>query len=153
MTGGRLKRAQPYLNKDEPFMFTYGDGVSNIDINALMDFHKKHDKLITMTSVQPEGRFGAMRIGEDMTVSSFEEKPEGEGGWINGGFFVCEPKVLDYIKGDETMFEREPLKMLVRDRQLVAYKHKGFWQCMDTLRDKRMLENMWETENPRWKIW
>lgn len=153
MTGGRLKRAQPYLNQEEPFMFTYGDGVSNIDINALMDFHKKHDKLITMTSVQPEGRFGAMRIGEDMTVSSFEEKPEGEGGWINGGFFVCEPKVLDYIKGDETMFEREPLNMLVRDRQLVAYKHKGFWQCMDTLRDKRMLESMWETEKPRWKIW
>ncbi|MEK6476691.1 glucose-1-phosphate cytidylyltransferase [Catalinimonas sp. 4WD22] len=153
MTGGRLKRAQPYLNQDEPFMFTYGDGVSNIDIKALVDFHKKHDKLITMTSVQPEGRFGAMRIGEDMTVSSFEEKPEGEGGWINGGFFVCEPKVLDYIKGDETMFEREPLNMLVRDRQLVAYKHKGFWQCMDTLRDKRMLENMWETEKPRWKIW
>lgn len=153
MTGGRLKRARPYLNENEPFMFTYGDGVANIDIQALVDFHQKHDKLITMSSVQPEGRFGAMKIADDMTVNSFEEKPEGEGGWINGGFFVCEPKVLDYIKGDETMFEREPLNMLVRDRQLVAYKHKGFWQCMDTLRDKRMLENMWEDENPRWKIW
>lgn len=152
MTGGRLKRALPYLN-DEPFMFTYGDGVCNVDIKALVEFHKQHDKLITMTAVQPEGRFGAMKIGDDMAVNSFEEKPEGEGGWINGGFFVCEPKVLEYIKGDETMFEREPLNMLVRDRQLVAYKHKGFWQCMDTLRDKRMLENMWEEENPRWKIW
>jgi glucose-1-phosphate cytidylyltransferase len=152
MTGGRLKRAQPYIN-GEPFMFTYGDGVANIDIPKLVDFHKSHRKLITMTSVQPEGRFGAMKIENDMRVSSFEEKPEGEGGWINGGFFVCQPEVLDYIAGDNIMFEREPLNQLVQDQQLMAYKHKGFWQSMDTLRDKRRLEEMWATENARWKIW
>ncbi len=152
MTGGRLKRAKPYLN-GEPFMFTYGDGVANIDIPELVDFHKSHQKLITMTSVQPEGRFGAMRIENDMQVSSFEEKPEGEGGWINGGFFVCQPEVLDYIAGDDIMFERQPLNQLVKDQQLMAYKHKGFWQSMDTLRDRRRLEDMWASENARWKIW
>jgi glucose-1-phosphate cytidylyltransferase len=152
MTGGRLKRAKPYLN-GEAFMFTYGDGVANIDIPKLVEFHKNHQKLITMTSVQPEGRFGAMRIENDMQVSSFEEKPEGEGGWINGGFFVCQPEVLDYIDGDEIMFERQPLNQLVKDQQLMAYKHKGFWQSMDTLRDRRRLEEMWATENARWKIW
>jgi glucose-1-phosphate cytidylyltransferase len=152
MTGGRLKRAKPYLN-GEPFMFTYGDGVANIDISKLVEFHKSHQKLITMTSVQPEGRFGAMRIEEDLQVSSFEEKPEGEGGWINGGFFVCQPEVLNYIAGDDIMFERQPLNQLVKDQQLMAYKHKGFWQSMDTLRDRRRLEEMWAAENARWKIW
>jgi glucose-1-phosphate cytidylyltransferase len=152
MTGGRLKRAKPYIN-GEPFMFTYGDGVANINIPKLVDFHKGHQKLITMTAVQPEGRFGAMKIENDLLVSSFEEKPEGEGGWINGGFFVCQPEVLDYITGDHIMFEREPLNQLVKDQQLMAYKHKGFWQSMDTLRDKRRLEEMWAAENARWKIW
>ena len=152
MTGGRLKRAKPYLN-DEPFMFTYGDGVANVDLRQLVDFHQKHGKLVTMTAVQPEGRFGAMRIEKDQRVSSFEEKPEGEGGWINGGFFVCQPETLDYIAGDEVMFEQAPLNDLVRDEQLVAYRHHGFWQAMDTLRDKRRLEAMWEAGNPKWKIW
>ena len=152
MTGGRLKRAKPYLN-GEPFMFTYGDGVANIDIPKLVDFHKSHKKLITLTSVQPEGRFGAMHIEDNMQVKSFEEKPEGEGGWINGGFFVCQPEVLDYIAGDDIMFERQPLNQLVKDQQLMAYKHKGFWQSMDTLRDKHRLEDMWASENARWKIW
>ena len=142
MTGGRLKRAKPYLN-DEPFLFTYGDGVSNVDIAALVEFHQSHGKLATMTAVQPEGRFGAMTFGENALVQSFEEKPEGEGGWINGGFFVCQPEALDYIDGDHIMFEREPMRRLVQDGQLAAYKHHRFWQCMDTLRDKRMLEDMW----------
>ncbi len=152
MTGGRLKRAKQYLN-GEPFMFTYGDGVANVDIEKLVAFHKNHDKLVTMTAVQPEGRFGAMRIEPDQRVSSFEEKPEGEGGWINGGFFVCQPDMLDYIAGDEQMFEHKPLNDLVRAEQLVAYKHHGFWQAMDTLRDKRRLEGMWEDNNAKWKIW
>ena len=152
MTGGRLKRAKEYIG-NEPFMFTYGDGVANVDITKLTDFHQAHGKLITMTAVQPEGRFGAMRIEPDQRVSSFEEKPEGEGGWINGGFFVCQPEVLDYIGGDEHMFEHAPLNNLVRDQQLVAYKHHGFWQAMDTLRDKRRLEKMWEDDNATWKIW
>ena len=152
MTGGRLKRAKPYLD-DEPFMFTYGDGVANVNLRQLVDFHQEHQKLVTMTAVQPEGRFGAMRIESDQRVSSFEEKPEGEGGWINGGFFVCQPGVLDYIDGDEIMFEQAPLNHLVRDQQLVAYRHHGFWQAMDTLRDKRRLESMWEAGNPKWKIW
>ncbi|MFP4088890.1 MAG: glucose-1-phosphate cytidylyltransferase [Cyclobacteriaceae bacterium] len=152
MTGGRLKRAKEYIG-DEPFMFTYGDGVSNINIPELLDFHHSHDKLITMTAVQPEGRFGSINIGEDTVVHGFEEKPQGEGGWINGGFFVCQPEVLNYISGDDIMFEREPLNALVQDRQLLAYKHKGFWQCMDTLRDKRTLEDMWLRSQARWKIW
>ncbi|MEM9671276.1 MAG: glucose-1-phosphate cytidylyltransferase [Bacteroidota bacterium] len=152
MTGGRLKRAKPYLN-DEPFMFTYGDGVSNVNIKELASFHQNHGKLVTMTAVQPEGRFGAMKFGENQLVQSFEEKPEGEGGWINGGFFVCQPEALNYIEGDHIMFEREPMHQIVNDGQLVAYKHHQFWQCMDTLRDKRMLETMWSEGQPRWKIW
>ncbi len=152
MTGGRLKRAKPYLN-NEPFMFTYGDGVSDVNIKELVDFHQNHGKLVTMTAVQPEGRFGAMKFDENQVVESFEEKPEGEGGWINGGFFVCQPEALDYVAGDHIMFEREPMRQLVADSQLTAYKHYQFWQCMDTLRDKRTLENLWSEGNPQWKIW
>lgn len=151
MTGGRLSHAKKYIG-DEPFMFTYGDGVANVDISKLVEFHKSHGKLATMTSVQPEGRYGAMETNENDIVTSFKEKPKGDGHFINGGFFVCQPEVLDYIDGDHQMFEREPMEKLVDDLQLATYKHYGFWQCMDTQRDKRLLEDLWDTE-PKWKIW
>ncbi len=151
MTGGRLKRAKELIG-DEPFLFTYGDGVSNIDVTAVVDFHKKHGKLCTMTSVQPEGRYGAMTIADDNQVTSFKEKPKGDGGFINGGYFVCQPEVLDYIAGDEQMFENDPLEQIAKDGELMTHKHEGFWQCMDTLRDKRFLEKEWD-KDPKWKIW
>ncbi len=153
MTGGRVKRVQKYVG-DEPFMLTYGDGVADIDINELLTFHKKHGKAITMTSVQPEGRFGALRIAENARVESFQEKPKGDGSWINGGFFVCEPKVFDYItNGDPTIFERTPLENLARDGELYAYKHRGFWKPMDTLRDKFQLEQLIEEGTAPWVKW
>lgn len=151
MTGGRLKRAKEIIG-DEPFLFTYGDGVSNIDISGVVDFHKKHGKLCTMTSVQPEGRYGAMTIAEDNQVTSFKEKPKGDGGFINAGYFVCQPEVLDYIEGDHQMFENDPLEQIAKDGELMTHKHDGFWQCMDTLRDKRFLEKEWD-KDPKWKIW
>lgn len=151
MTGGRLKRAKEYVG-NEPFMFTYGDGVGKINIKELADFHKEKGKLVTMTSVQPEGRYGALDITEEGLVTSFKEKPKGDGNYINGGFFVCQPEALDYIDGDHQMFEREPLEKICEDKQLVTYKHHGFWQCMDTMRDKRMLEELWESD-PKWKNW
>ena len=151
MTGGRVKRAQEIIN-GEPFMLTYGDGVSDINIPELVDFHKNHKRLITMTSVVPDGRFGRMQIDADNTISSFIEKPKEEN-WINGGFFVCENKVLDYItEGDASIFERKPLEALANEHQLMAYKHFGFWKCMDTLSDKNILEKMWQEGAP-WKIW
>lgn len=151
MTGGRVKRAQEILN-GEPFMLTYGDGVSDINIAELVQFHKAHKRLITMTSVVPDGRFGRMQIEADNTISSFIEKPKEEN-WINGGFFVCEYKVLDYItEGDASIFERKPLEALANEHQLMAYKHFGFWKCMDTLSDKNNLEKMWQEGAP-WKIW
>lgn len=151
MTGGRVKRAQEILN-GEPFMLTYGDGVSDINIAELAQFHKEHKRLITMTSVVPDGRFGRMQIDADNTISSFIEKPKEEN-WINGGFFVCENKVLDYItEGDASIFERKPLEALANEHQLMAYKHFGFWKCMDTLSDKNNLEKMWQEGAP-WKIW
>ncbi|MBL7799316.1 MAG: glucose-1-phosphate cytidylyltransferase [Chitinophagales bacterium] len=151
MTGGRVKRAQEILN-GEPFMLTYGDGVSDINIAELVQFHKAHKRLITMTSVVPDGRFGRMQIEADNTISSFIEKPKEEN-WINGGFFVCENKVLDYItEGDASIFERKPLEALANEHQLMAYKHFGFWKCMDTLSDKNNLEKMWQEGAP-WKIW
>jgi len=151
MTGGRVKRAQEILN-GEPFMLTYGDGVSDINIAELAQFHKEHKRLITMTSVVPDGRFGRMQIDADNTISSFIEKPKEEN-WINGGFFVCENKVLDYItEGDVSIFERKPLEALANEHQLMAYKHFGFWKCMDTLSDKNNLEKMWQEGAP-WKIW
>lgn len=151
MTGGRVKRAKEYL--DGAFMLTYGDGVADVDLRALLSFHKAHGKKITMTSVQPAGRFGALNINADGKVTSFEEKPQGDGNWINGGFFVCEPEVIDYIDGDATIFEREPLENLAQDRELHAFKHQGYWQCMDTLRDKKSLADLWKNKTAPWKIW
>ena len=136
LTGGRIKRAEQII-KEGPFMLTYGDGVSNININALIESHQKSKRFCTMTAVQPEGRFGALEFGNNQEITSFKEKPKGEVGWINGGYFVCGPEVFDYInKGDQTIFERDPLETLAKDQQLNSYKHQGFWKCMDTLRDK-----------------
>jgi len=152
MTGGRIKRAKDYIDGDT-FMLTYGDGVANVNINELVYFHKNHNGEITMTSVQPEGRFGALEIGEGSIVNSFLEKPKGDGSWINGGFFVCDKSVIDYIDGDSTIFEREPLENLAKEKKLFTYKHHGFWQCMDTMRDKEQLNRLWDTNKADWKIW
>ena len=149
MTGGRIKRAAKYIG-NESFLLTYGDGVSDIDISASIEFHKKHKKLITMTSVQPAGRFGALDIKEDNSVTSFIEKPNGDGNWINGGFFVCQPEVLNYIEDDSTVFEKEPLEKLAKNGELYTYKHYGFWQCMDTLRDKNYLNELWDSNKAPW---
>ena len=152
MTGGRLARVREYL-ADEPFMMTYGDGVGNIDIPALVDFHKQGKRLATLTSVQPAGKFGALAMHGD-AVHSFQEKPQGDGAWINAGFFVLDPGIFDYIKqGDATIWEREPLEGIARDGQLGAYKHTGFWKPMDTVRDKIELEQMWNSGKAPWKIW
>jgi len=152
MTGGRIKRAKNHIG-DSPFMLTYGDGVSDVDIKALIDFHQNHKKKITMTAVQPEGRYGALNISDNGTVKKFLEKPKGDGTWINGGFFVCEPEVLETITDDETVFEQEPLVGLANNGELFAYKHSGFWGCMDTLRDKKSLCELWESGHAPWKIW
>jgi glucose-1-phosphate cytidylyltransferase len=152
MTGGRIKRAVAVIN-NEPFMLTYGDGVSDIDIKELLAFHKKSKNLITMTSVQPEGRFGALEIADGNLVTSFREKPKGDGSWINGGYFVCQPEVLSYIENDNTVFEKEPLENLANDKQLVTYRYNGFWKCMDTLRDKIQLNEMWNAGIAKWKTW
>jgi glucose-1-phosphate cytidylyltransferase len=150
-TGGRVKRLRPYL-KNETFMLTWGDGVSNIDINELLNFHKSHGKLATITAVRPPARFGHLSFSGDR-VAQFTEKPQTAEGWINGAFFVLEPDVFDYIDDDMIHFEREPLERLAADGQLMAYKHHDFWQCMDTLRDKVRLEDLWESGNPPWKVW
>jgi glucose-1-phosphate cytidylyltransferase len=153
MTGGRIKRIQPFIG-NEPFLLTYGDGVSNVDINKLLSFHKNHGKLATLTAVQPSGKFGALELSESGTVNSFQEKPKGDGAWINGGFFVLQPQIFDYINdGDSTIWERDPLENLSKDKELIAFKHSGFWRPMDTLRDKMELEKMWNSENCEWKIW
>lgn len=153
MTGGRIKRAQEYIG-NEPFLLTYGDGVADVDINEIIKSHKEANKLVTMTAVQLSGRFGALVIKDDNMITSFMEKPKGEESWINGGFFVCEPKVFDYIKnGDSTIFEREPLEQLAKDGQLNAYKHRGFWKPMDTLKDKNDLTVMWQTNTAPWSCW
>jgi glucose-1-phosphate cytidylyltransferase len=152
MTGGRLKRAAKYLN--EPFMLTYGDGVSNVNIKELVNFHKKHDQKVTMTCVQPEARFGAVDINvENNIVKSFMEKPKGDGAWINGGFFVCDPVVFNYLDNDATIFERSPLENIAKNKLLAAYKHQGFWKPMDTLRDKNQLESQWDENKAPWKTW
>lgn len=152
LTGGRVLRARKYL-EDQPFMLTYGDGVGNVNIPELIEFHKKHKPILTLTSVQPEGRFGALNM-EGNHVTAFAEKPKGDGAWINGGFFVCEPTIFDYItEGDATIFERSPMEKLARDRQMCAYKHNGFWTPMDTLRDKHDLENKWSSGKAPWKLW
>ena len=153
MTGGRIKRAQKFIG-DESFMLTYGDGVSDVNIKELVDFHKSHNKALTMTSVQPEGRFGDLDIEKNGQVSSFVEKPKGDGHWINGGFFVCNPKVFDYItEGDTTIFEQDPLMNLAKDNEIFAYKHTGFWKPMDTLRDKISLTQMYDNNQAPWTVW
>ena len=152
MTGGRLKRVRDYLNPDEDFCFTYGDGLGDVDITKLIDFHRQQKKLATLTAMQPPGRFGSLNL-DGFQVKGFQEKPQGDGGWINGGFFVLSPKVLDIIEGDETHWEREPMEILARDGQLSAYLHKGFWQPMDTLRDRQSLEKLWSTGKAPWKMW
>ncbi len=149
MTGGRLKRVQKYVG-NETFMLTYGDGVGSIDILELLEFHKRHGKLATVTAVQPAGRFGVLEIAEHNRVLEFKEKQSGDGGWINGGFFVMQPEVFKYIENDQTVLENEPLIRLARDGQLVAYKHTGFWHPMDTLRDKNFLEEIWKTGRAPW---
>jgi len=151
MTGGRIKRVKDYIG-NETFMLTYGDGVGNINIKSLLEFHKQHGKYATLTAVQPSGRFGALDI-EDIQVKNFKEKPKGDGAWINGGFFVLEPQIFEYIEGDETIWERDPLENLAKDGQLMAYKHTGFWKPMDTLRDKIQLQKLWETNQAPWKVW
>lgn len=152
MTGGRIKRVRNFLDDDEPFCMTYGDGVADIDIAALIAFHKSHGLKATLTSVRPAGRFGATVI-DGIKVTDFMEKPAGDGAQINGGFFVLEPSVIDRIAGDSTIWEREPMESLARDGQLAAYKHDGFWQPMDTLRDKIYLEKLWNDGAAPWKIW
>jgi glucose-1-phosphate cytidylyltransferase len=156
MTGGRIKRIADHLNS-EPFCLTYGDGVSDVDISDTIKFHKEQDALVTLTAVKQEGRFGAFTLGKsEQHISSFREKPQGDGidnAWINGGFFVVDPQALKYIEGDSTVWEREPLEMLAKTDQLVGYKHTGFWQPMDTLRDKHLLEDLWEKGAAPWKKW
>jgi glucose-1-phosphate cytidylyltransferase len=153
MTGGRIKRAQPFVGK-ESFMLTYGDGVSDVDLGTLLEFHKANGKAVTMTAVQPDGRFGVFSADESGMVSSFLEKPQGEGSWINGGFFVCEPRTFDYIReGDITVFERRPLEDLAHDGELLAFRHAGFWKCMDTLKDRNELNELWVNGKAKWKTW
>lgn len=152
MTGGRIKRVQRHVG-NEPFMLTYGDGVSNVDISALIERHKHQGKYCTVTAVQPSGRFGALNLDKDNNVQSFLEKPKGDGSWINGGFFVCQPEVFGYIDGDATIFERTPMEKLAADGQMTAFEHTGFWKPMDTLRDKVELEENWLSNKAAWKIW
>lgn len=152
MTGGRIKRAARYID-NEPFMLTYGDGVSDININNLVQFHQNHGKLITMTSVQPEGRFGSLVLNGNNEVLRFQEKMKGDGQWINAGFFVCEPKVMDYIENDSTIFERKPLEQLAAEKQLITYKHTGFWKPMDTQKDKVQLNELIEKKAAPWMVW
>ena len=153
-TGGRVKRVSDRLGA-ETFLLTYGDGVADVDVAALLAFHRAHGKLATVTAVQPLGRFGALKIDErdDTAVRAFQEKPAGDGGWVSGGFFVLEPQVIDYVTGDDTLLEQGPLEQLAKDDQLRAYMHRGFWQPMDTLRDLRTLEQLWASGRAPWKVW
>jgi glucose-1-phosphate cytidylyltransferase len=151
LTGGRIKRLAPYLG-NETFMLTWGDGVSDVNLHDLLAFHRSHGKLATLTAVRPPARFGHIELQDDQVVE-FSEKPQTRAGWINGAFFVLEPGVFDYIDGDDTQWEREPLERLAKDGQLMAYRHTSFWQCMDTLRDKRLLEELWQSGNAPWRIW
>ena len=153
MTGGRIKRVRRYIG-DETFCLTYGDGVTDLDIRKLIAFHQEQDTLVTLTAVQPPGRFGAFRLDDDQNkVPSFREKPKGDGAWINGGFFVMEPEAIDYIQDDSTVWEREPMESLAQEGMLAAYRHWGYWQNMDSLRDKKVLEELWQSGNPPWKVW
>lgn len=152
MTGGRVKRVEQYV-EGKPFMLTYGDGVADINIRELVDYHTQHGKYVTVSSIQPVGRFGALELDKENKVHGFVEKPKGDGAWVNGGFFVLQPEVFRYIDGDTTILEREPLESLASDGQLVAYKHHGFWQPMDTLRDRNYLEELWKSGEAPWKTW
>ena len=153
MTGGRLKRVKDYVKDDEAFCLTYGDGLSNINISKLIKFHKQHGKLATLTAVRPPARFGALKLGPNNVVKDFQEKPDGDGSWINGGFFVLNPKVIDLIESDKSIWEKEPLSNLAKNNDLHAYKHDGFWQPMDTLREKFILNDLWNKGNAPWKVW
>lgn len=152
MTGGRIKRVRRYLGAED-FCLTYGDAVGSVDVRALIAFHKEQGTLATLTAVQPPGRFGALQVDRSGLIERFIEKPQGDGGWINGGFFVCSPKVCDYIDGDATSWEREPLERLAAERQISAFRHPGFWQPMDTLRDKTRLDELWASGAAPWKCW
>ena len=152
LTGSRIKKAKEYVG-NESFLLTYGDGVADINISDLVNYHNNSNKTITMTAVRPSGRFGALVLDDNNTVTSFMEKPLGDGSWINGGFFVCEPKVFDYIPDGNIMFEKEPLENLAQNRELNAYKHNGFWQPMDTLRDKIALTKLWNEGSAKWAVW
>ena len=152
MTGGRLKRVRNYLG-DEPFFMTYGDGVADVDIDKLLEFHKSHGRLATMTAIKPNSRFGVLDLSDNNEVKAFREKSDVDSGWINAGFMVLSPEVLDYVKDDTIMFEREPMEKLAEEGQLMCYKHDGFWQCMDTLRDKEKLEDLWDKNKAPWKVW
>ena len=152
LTGGRLKRVSDYVKDEEAFCFTYGDGVADVNVTSLINFHKKHGKLATVTAVQPPGRYGALNM-QDSLVKGFTEKPKGDGGWINGGFFVLSPKCMRYIQDDRSSWEGEPLRRLANDVELMAFEHAGFWQPMDTLREKNMLEDLWHSGKAPWKVW
>lgn len=152
LTGGRIKRLAPYLN-NETFMLTWGDGVSDVNLRDLLSFHKRHGKLATMTAVRPPARYGHIVFNGKDQVAEFTEKPQTAEGWINGAFFVLEPGIFDYIEGDDTQWEKEPLEALAKDGQLIAYKHTSFWQCMDTLREKYILQKLWDSGKAPWKIW
>ncbi|MGG3888363.1 glucose-1-phosphate cytidylyltransferase [Metabacillus fastidiosus] len=153
LTGGRVKRVQKYVG-NEPFMLTYGDGIGNVNIKKLVEYHRSHGKLATVTATQPQGRFGALSLSSDQSVERFQEKIHGDGGWINAGFFVLQPEVFNYLNnGDQTVFEKEPLENLAKDGQLMAFKHNGFWHPMDTLRDKKYLEEVWDSGKAPWKRW
>jgi glucose-1-phosphate cytidylyltransferase len=153
MTGGRLKRVKDYVKDEEAFCFTYGDGVGSVDIGQLIQFHKAHGKQATLTATKPPGRYGVLKLGPDDHVQQFQEKPDGDGSWINGGFCVLSPKVIERIKHDTTTWEREPLESLAKDNELVAFKHEGFWQPMDTLREKNLLIDLWDSGKAPWKVW
>lgn len=153
MTGGRLKRVKEFLDDNEPFFMTYGDGVSNVDIDKLLEFHKNSGRLATLTAVKPDSRFGILDLSDKDEIMAFREKKVVDSGWINAGFMVLDKKVLDYVKDDSVMFENEPLERLANERQLMCYKHDDFWQCMDTLRDKETLEKLWASKQAPWKLW
>jgi glucose-1-phosphate cytidylyltransferase len=152
MTGGRIKKIQSYIG-NESFLMTYGDGVSNIDIKNLVEFHKSHGKMITVSATQPSGRYGSMALGNGNSVCKFQEKPKGDGSWINAGFFVMEPGIFEYLDGDDTILEDGPLELITKKDELMAFKHESFWQSMDTLRDRTILENLWKSGKAPWKIW
>jgi len=151
MIGGRIKRAKQFIG-DEAFMLTYGDGVSDVNISELVEFHKKNNKQVTVTAIKPAGRFGVLDLNSNL-VTKFIEKPAGDGNWINGGFMVCQPEILDLIESEQTIFEKYPLETLAKKEEILAYKHNGFWQCMDTLRDKNFLNELWHKNQAPWKVW